>query len=562
MDRDGQRIAGPRGHKAWALLGRLVRSSAPVSRRVLVEELFGEAEDPMGALRWTLAELRRRCGVPSAFSGDPVSLDLGTDIQIDVVEVGRTAVPDEIPEGRFLEGVEVRGSPGFESWLLVERHRVDGEVAEALRQAALKAMSARDFERAIALARAMAHRAPFDEGPHVLLVKALASSGDAAAALRQVEASEAMFLAEFGVAASTAIRSAARSGVASPLPGISARASAASLCEAGIAAVSAGAADAGIECLRAASAAAESSGDLELLSRCLTELGTALVHSVRGFDDEGAVILRTAADVAIGVGAAEIASTALCELSYVDLLAGRRQSASENLRAASDLSNSNPKLMAAIAGFEAMNLNDWGQLDASADRFAESVDLARSAGTRRREAWNLGLGARTMFLLGRLDDATEWAQKSCELADAERWRAFRPWPESWLAHARLTRGEDPAAVREDVGATFAFSQQIGDPCWEGLSAKTMGLTYLAEGDAQTALDWISNAGTLCRRVTDSYSWINTEILVAEATAALESGDSVRAGAAARQAIAAAAVGSMDELLARGVHLLELIDAPR
>lgn len=555
LERDGQPIPGPRGHKCWAVLGRLVRSSGPVSRQVLVDELFSDADDPMGALRWTLPELRRKTGLAEAFRGNPVSHGLGPDTAVDVAELSRGVLETEIPEGHFLEGIDVKGSPGFESWLLVERQRVDSEVLSALRQAALRALSARQSARAVELSRAMVARAPFEEGPHILLVKALASSGDVDAALRQADASEAMFAAELGTRPTAALRAAARPAVAAPVPGISARASAQSLCEAGLAAVSAGAADAGIECLRGASAAAELSGDKELLSRCLTELGAALVHSIRGYDDEGSIILAAAVDLAAAAGAEPVAAKALSELAYVDILAGRRASAAGYLETARGLATGDPSLDAAIAGFEAMNFSDWGKLEAGADQFAAAVELSRSAGAVRREAWNLGLGARSLFLLGRVDEAGEWARQSCELARRERWTAFRPWPEAWLAHARLSDGERPGVVREQAEATFALARQLQDPCWEGLAAKTIGLTHLLEGNADTALEWMKNAGILCSRVTDSYAWVQVEILLAEARAALESGDAVRADAVAKLAVEGAARGSMNSLLDQAIALL-------
>jgi tetratricopeptide (TPR) repeat protein len=328
-----------------------------------------------------------------------------------------------------------------------------------------------------------------------------------------------------------------------------------SLREAGLAALSAGAADAGIECLRGASAAAEASGDKELLGRCLLELGTALVHSIRGYDDEGAVVLASAVELAVAAGAEQIAARALSELAYIDVLAGRRTSASDYLQRAGAIAADDPPLIAALVGFEAMNLSDWGRLDASAERFRTAVELSRSAGSVRREVWNLGLGARTFYLLGQLDEAADWAHRSCVLADSQRWTAFRPWPEAWLAHVRLARGDDPTVVREAAEETFALARQVQDPCWEGLAAKTIGLTHLAERHHVTALDWMKNAGTIYRRVTDSYTWVEVDAFLAEAQAALAFGDAARAEAVARQAVAVAAKGSMDDLLESAVRLL-------
>ncbi|HUF32899.1 MAG TPA: BTAD domain-containing putative transcriptional regulator [Acidimicrobiales bacterium] len=548
LELDGEPIAGPRGNKTWALLARLIRSEDPVSRQRLIEELFSEADDPMGALRWSLAELRRRTGLVDAFKGNPLSAELGADTIVDVDQVRRGAVPDDIPEGEFLEGVAVAGSASFDTWLLIERQRVASEVLSCLRQATLRALSSHQPDRAVTCAAAMVQRNPLDEGPHVLLVKALATAGDADAALHQVEVSEAMFRRELGVEPTPAIRGAARARVASPVPGVSSHTSATTLRDAGLTALSAGAADAGIECLRGATAAAETTGDTALLGECLMELGTALVHAIRGYDDEGAVVLGQAVQAATDAGSQITAAKALSELVYVDMLAGRRDSATRNLVAASELAGDDPALVAVLAGFEAMNLSDWGKTGQAADRFAEAVELSQRAGVIRRVIWALGLGARTLFIEGRLAEAADWARRSSELAQQERWTAFQPWPDAWSAHVRLANGEPADDVRRDSEATFTLARQLQDPCWEGVAAKVIGLTYLADGEYETAMEWMTNASTSCRRVTDTYTWVGVEILIAEAAAAQAAGDRERAECVARRAVGEAAAGSMDGLL--------------
>jgi hypothetical protein len=51
-DEAGQPRQPPRGRKSWALLGRVVLADRPMSRSELAAELFCEADDPLGALRW------------------------------------------------------------------------------------------------------------------------------------------------------------------------------------------------------------------------------------------------------------------------------------------------------------------------------------------------------------------------------------------------------------------------------------------------------------------------------------------------------------------------------
>lgn len=556
LERDGVALANPRGQKAWALLGMLARETEPISRRRLTNELFTDADDPMGALRWTLSELRRRTATPDGFRSDPVVLGLPDDTEIDVLTVSSGRLPDRIPDGEFLEGVDLKGCPHFESWLLVERQRIDSELLGLLRQTALRAMAVHQFDRAIDCATAMTRRAPWEEGSHVLLIKALVGAGEQTAAERHVTLAEQRFRDELGVEPSVAIRNAARPQVAAAVPGVPAAASAKSLLEAGLAAVSAGAVDAGIECLRRASADAESAGDDELLSRCLAELGTTLVHAVRGFDDEGSVMLENAAALAAAVGATTTAAKARSELAYIDLLACRRASVGQHLIAARELAGSDPTLIATIAAFDAMNLSDWGRGDEAEERWFEAADLARASGVPRRVIWTLGIGARTMFRQGRLDDAIAWAREALELANQERWTAFRPWPEAWMAHARLAAGEDPAVLRAEIEATFALAKQLGDPCWEGVSAKMLGLTYVAEGDYETGLSWIANAGVWCRRVTDAYLWVEVDALCAESRAACAVGDREHAESAARRALIGAARGQMDQLLVEATAALD------
>ena len=71
---DGDRVP-VRGQKSWALLALLALSNRPISRQRVATMLFDRADDPLGALRWTLAQLfwpRTRARWPSVvMSGRP-----------------------------------------------------------------------------------------------------------------------------------------------------------------------------------------------------------------------------------------------------------------------------------------------------------------------------------------------------------------------------------------------------------------------------------------------------------------------------------------------------------
>ncbi|WP_062202727.1 BTAD domain-containing putative transcriptional regulator [Demequina salsinemoris] len=551
LERDGEALAGPRGAKCWALLARVLRSEAPVSRERLVEELFADADDPYGALRWSLAELRRRLGLKEALSGNPVSADLGPDVSIDVLDqlVG-TPPSIVLGNGRFLEGIEPRASATFEMWLTLERRRVDADVLAALRRQVLNALSRGEPERAAGIAQTMIARDPLDEGSHVLFVKALAASGARDAAVEHARETEEMVLRETGEPLGPALRDAARRAPPTLNPSVSSRATCETLREAGRAALSAGAVDAGVECMRGAIAAAESIGDAGLLATCLHDLGTAFVHNVCGYDDEGMVLLETAVSRATEAGLPSVGARALAELGYVDLLFGRSYCAEQRLATARVAAGEDREVLAAVASFEGTHLHDLGRLEESLARFEESIAHARASGDVRREIWALGMGARTVYSLGDHAGAESWARTAIEMCDADRWTSYRPWPESWVDLARLAQGADPIAVRDSAEATYAMATQLRDACWEGLAAEVLAMTYAATGDVDDALRWLRVGKVACRRDTDAYAWVATEIAVTTAELLLAHGRREEAGAAAREAAAEAAAFHMDRLLER------------
>jgi DNA-binding SARP family transcriptional activator len=74
-----------RSRKSWALLGYLLLTEVPPSRSQMATLLFDTADDPLGALRWSLAELRRALGEGAVVEGDPIVLrapDTTVDAQV------------------------------------------------------------------------------------------------------------------------------------------------------------------------------------------------------------------------------------------------------------------------------------------------------------------------------------------------------------------------------------------------------------------------------------------------------------------------------------------------
>jgi hypothetical protein len=127
------------------------------------------------------------------------------------------------------------------------------------------AISTGDYDRAIRLSELAVRRRPLEESAHILLIKSLVLDGRAETALEHVEATEREFLAELGERPSLALRSAARRTIASAPGGVSLRAVIESLISSGVAALAAGAVEAGLDCLRRAAADADAANDGHLL---------------------------------------------------------------------------------------------------------------------------------------------------------------------------------------------------------------------------------------------------------------------------------------------------------
>jgi DNA-binding SARP family transcriptional activator len=552
IERDGVPAPPPRGRKAWALLAYLLLAERPPSRRHLAELLFGEADDPLGALRWSLAELRRALGAPGLFGGDPVATTLGDGVEVDLHAL--TGEPADARsllalDGELLDGLGVAASPTFESWLVVERYRLAAAAEARLRQAALALLASGQAGAAVAYASRAVARNPLEEGNHELLARSLAASGDRAAALRQVAVCEDILRRELGVEASPALAEAAAAPAGSPrgrpATGVAA---VTSQLDAGRAAIAAGAVEAGIDSLRRACADASAGHGPALQGRALAALGGALVHAVRGRDEEGAIVLHEAVRLATEAGDRETAVTAYRELGFVEVQAGRRQTAEAWLARAEETAASDVEL-AAVLGVRGMNASDRGDYPAAFRHLRASVERARRGGDPRQQAWSLSILARAHLLRDERSQAAVALADSLELVRAERWMAFLPWPEALKGELDLRAGrvEDAATQLEHA---WALARHLDDPCWEGMAARALGLLSAARGDRAGATAWLTEAHVRCTRTTDRYQWVSAHVLDAVVGAALDDHDEAAAARLVDALASLAARGEMRELVVR------------
>jgi DNA-binding SARP family transcriptional activator len=554
VDVDGAAAPGPRGWKAWALLAYLVEAAGPVPRERLANLLFADADDPLGALRWNLAELRRALGPAVALAGDPIKLDLPPDTFIDVRVLGAATWVEavQVPGlGReLLEGIDVLAGAAFETWLLAERRHIADLSAAVLREAATARLAMGASGQALDLATRLVALDEFDEEANVLLIRAFAAAGSPGRAREHLEVTTDRFRRELGTEPSISLRSALDMATelvpASPSL-VQGAAAAESLITAGEAAVGAGVFESGLEILRRAAVVAREAEDPAVEARALIVTGTAYIHAGRGRSAEGATALHAGLQLAERIGNPDLIAEASRELGYLDMKVAHYERAVTWLeRAIASAPDRGGR--AAIRAIEGVVVADQGRTSEAAAYLREAAAIAADEDKPRLEAWALAFLARGHILREEWDAARPAASRAVELSRSSGWITFLALPQSLLAIVDLAEGRvDEASAA--FQAAFALGCQIADPCWEGIAARGIGLVHLAHGRPDEAIAWLDDARTRCVRIPDAYLWVHAYCLDALCEAAIEIGRS-EAGGWVRDLESVAARTGMNELLVR------------
>lgn len=516
IEKDSSPQASPRGNKAWGLLAYLVLTEGAVHRSQLCSLLFADADDPLAALRWNLSQVRRVLGDPDAARGDPIRLDLGGGLTTDVTAVltgtwadvkGFTGLGEEL-----LGAMAFPGCPGFEVWLESERRHVRAAAEGMLHEGALTLLASGDGHGAADIAGHLVRLNPYEEGFQVLLVRSLAASGDGVGAARAAASCRALFRRELGIepgpdvdAAVTTMTARATAAPSAGVPAVLA------LLQAGEAAIGAGAVESGLHCLRRAVEDAEAMGDRALRARGLAALGAALVHAVRGRDEEGATALHQAVLLAADDDSLRpILAQATRELGYIEFLRARYDRVEPWLSRAELAADGDDLERGRILTVRGEMLGDTARYPAALEVLDEACRTVRND---RDLAYATSLIGRIHLLRGEWDPARDHLVESIALTEKTAWTALMPWPQSQLAEVEINTGET-AAARDRLEQAFALSCHLGDPCWQGSTGRGLGLVAVAEGRFDEAMEILVDARIRCTRVPDGYLWMDTHILEA------------------------------------------------
>jgi DNA-binding SARP family transcriptional activator len=507
IERDG-RIERPRGRKAWGLLAYLTRVRTPVPRERIAGLLFPDADDPLGALRWSLTELRRVLGEGAVVEGDPLRLRLSpaASVDVDILAGGTWAEAVRLPGVglELLEGLTFPRSPGFQLWLDGERRHLCAAAEAVLHEAALACLGRDEAGRAADHAGQLVGLNPLDENYQTLLVRCLTLAGDPEGAARQAAACTELFRTELGIEPTPALRAALTLPAAGV--GMYGRAATIAQTEAGESAVAAGALESGLSTLRQAIASARRSHHPDLLARALVSLGSSLVHAARGADEEGAAALHEGIALAETIGDPALAARAWREISWVEFLRARYARADEALSTAAALAADDDAELAWVDLTRGGCRSDVGDYGSAIECLQSAIGRADRIGAGRPGALARSLLGRAHLLRGDLEDARRALDSALGQAASIGWTGLIPWPESFRAEVDMLTGDvDRAAERFEHA--FTLGCQLGDPCWESVSCRGLGLVAAARGDIPTALERLDEAPRRCRRLPDSYLWV-------------------------------------------------------
>jgi DNA-binding SARP family transcriptional activator len=488
----------PKGAKPWGLLAYLASTGRAHTRTELAELLFCEAADPLGALRWNLAALRRLLDRPDALKGDAIHLDL-TDARIDTHELDRgelTLFDGDVP-GLLLSGLSFGDSPRFELWLAGERARIERQTTSLLRETALRAVAVGDHDTAIAHAGRLVSIDPLDEGHQALLIRAHALAGDAPAARAQFDRCRAVLRAELDLEPGPAVIAA--SHYASVVAATSRTVDIATV-EAWMTVAwqsfLAGSVDHGIDLGRSAVAMADQHDDIGLRITARLFFAAMLSIAVRAWD-ESATVTTEVIHLAEGSPSGFEAATARGILAGIELMRADYGAATRHATAGAALTTD--------PGARALNLTFLGAVAADAGNAATAVGLAVDAvavaegsGDPIRILYAEAYAGHALLLADDPGAARPHVERA--VAVAAPMLALLPWPLAMLSEIETRAGHLDVASHI-AGQAAAMSATTDIAYQRGLALRAYALVDIARHDTEQAVDRLTKALSFARRTT-------------------------------------------------------------
>ena len=277
--------------------------------------------------------------------------------------------------------------------------------------------------------------------------------------------------------------------------------------EAGESAVAAGALESGLDTLRRAIAAARRSHHRDLLARALVSLGSSLVHAARGSDEEGAAALHEGIALAEALGDAVLAATAWREIGWVEFLRARYTRADKALGIAAELATGDEAELAWIDLIRGAYRCDVGEYSVAANYLHLAIKRADVVGADRPAAFARAVLGRLHLLRGELDDAAGHARRGAGAGDGDRVddapALSRVVPRRGRPGGRRHRSGRRALRARLLPGLPGRRPVLGRP----RLPRGLGLVAAARGDLPRAFEMLDEAPRRCRRLPDTYLWV-------------------------------------------------------
>ncbi len=481
------------GHKTWALLTYLLLEPHPPTRRELAERLWAEADDPLGAVRWALSQVRKAIDPPAEIGERDGRIKIDAEvIEVDAGELLRgewdEASVADLVRGELLEGMSFGETPSFDAWLEIQRARIATAATDALRWAA-SLLADRDPDQALALAERALRGEPFDDSLHELVVQIHVAKGDPARARAYAAQVSRRYRDELQIDAPASIaRPLERPtrSLAEPLLRLDVQARA--LLD--IAKVRFRAADcAGARdiALRAARQAAVS-GDKALEARALIVGSSTYTAGGLGTAREWNSLLQHALRLANELGDRAAIGEIECERGRISAIEARYGTAEASFRRARRVAEAIGDTQ--LAGWARSNLASClaDQCEFAAAE-AELRDALPAAGWT---PYPMATLARVLLRTGRIEEGKAFADAAVTRAEREGLLEPLPWALIQAGEARFAEGDlDAATERFTRALTIATETHLVS--WQALSLRGLGRVARKEGDESRAISLLREA---------------------------------------------------------------------
>ena len=508
LERDGAPVRLD-GRKTWALLAYVLLEPRPPTRRELVDRLWSSAEDPQGALRWALSQVRRALAPDVRIVEDAGRLSLAGEVRVDALMVLGGAWDDETAEeaarGELLEDTDP-GSQEFDRWLSIQRARVATARIDTIRaRAAVLAHTAP--LRALELAERGLAAAPYDDALHQLVVECHLARGDEARARAYAAATADLYQRELGMPAPRGLLRAV--GARRPAPrsfgfAVEAR----TLLETAIVRGTAGAWDDARRMAMRAIDAAVAAGDRQLEVRGLLQMTTVLTCELDGGPAAWDPLLQRALAVA-----GELEDEML--LAEVEIARGRIAAIEARYGAAeASFHRALPVMERAGDPAQLARIHTLlGVCEAErCDHDAAERDLriAVTLAPDRPENAAVWL-AHFLVLTGRYEEADEVARAA--IASIRDRNVVFQLPLAQIVAAEVLRARGSLGESGELfAAAYTLSREIGDIDWTTLSLRGLAKIDRADGRPERGMTTLREAADAAMRHQGCIRWVRAAAL--------------------------------------------------